>query len=192
MITARYLEAVRFAGETHDDHLRKSTRIPYLSHLMSVSALVMEGGGDEDQWIAALLHDAVEDRGGTTMEAEIRARFGDRVANIVMGCSDGSDESTRDASDWTSRKRRYIAHVADAGPDVWLVSCADKLHNARCILADYRTHGMALWDRFNGTPEQTIWYYRSLVEAFTNAEPSPPHTAELARTVEMLAALMDG
>jgi len=128
---------------------------------MSVAALVLEAGGDEDLAIAALLHDVVEDCGGEPMLEEVRRRFGDRVAHIVDGCTDAY---TVPKPPWRQRKEEYLQHLKDADGDVRLVSAADKLHNAREILKDVRELGEPVWDRFKGKREGTLWYYRALAD----------------------------
>ena len=196
MLTDRYIDAIAYAARKHGDHLRKGTATPYLSHLLSVSALVMETGGDEDLCIAALLHDAVEDCGGMPVADEIRARFGDKVAKIVLGCSDSTTADPEDKDDkndinaWRKRKVAYISHARTASRDVRHVSCADKLHNARCILADYRLQGDRLWTRFKANADGVLWYYRSLIEVFGQGE-APPHLSELGRVVEELGARIE-
>jgi (p)ppGpp synthase/HD superfamily hydrolase len=127
-----------------------------------VTALTLEFGGDEDEAIAALLHDAVEDQGGAATAETIRSKFGDRVADIVLSCTD-CDCTPKPP--WRQRKEAYIAHLQAATPSALLVSACDKLHNARTILADYREQGDALWSRFSGGRD-TLWYYRALVDAF--------------------------
>ena len=165
-LTPRFAEAFAYASTLHARQTRKGTDIPYLSHLMSVSALVLEDGGDEDEAIAGLLHDAVEDQGGEPTLAEIRRLFGDKVARIVHGCT---DSATLPKPPWRERKERYVAHIRLADADVRRVSTADKLHNARSILADYRVLRDELWDRFTASKSETLWYYRSLVESFRHA-----------------------
>jgi (p)ppGpp synthase/HD superfamily hydrolase len=144
-----------------------------------VTALVLENGGDEDQAIAAVLHDAVEDQGGLETLAEIQRRYGERVAQIVEGCSDAFEDPK---PPWRLRKEAYLAHLLSASPDVRLVSLADKLHNARTILADLRQDGDTLWARFRGGREGSLWYYHSLVETFRRVE-NLPMVEELARVV---------
>jgi len=145
---------------------------------------VLEDGGGEDEAIAGLLHDAVEDQGGAPTRAEIRRRFGDRVTAIVDGCTDAD---TVPKPPWRARKERYVAHVKEAPADVRRVSAADKLHNARAILADYRAHGEALWSRFNGGREGTLWYYRALIGAYREAATEPSGLLdELERVVSEL------
>lgn len=152
-----------YAHRLHRDQKRKATEIPYISHLMAVAAIVAEHGGTEDQVIAALLHDAVEDQGGRPVLEEIRAKFGEMVARIVEGCTD-ADPAVRPP--WRERKEAYLAHLKHASAEVQLVSACDKLHNARCIVAGLREHGPRYFERFNGGQSGTLWYYRSLVEAY--------------------------
>ena len=185
MLTARFDAALAYAVDIHRTQLRKGTSIPYVAHLLGVAALVLEDGGDEDEAIAALLHDAVEDQGGAPRLADIRARFGDRVARIVDGCTD-TDATPKPP--WRQRKAAYLAHLREAPLEELRVSAADKLHNARAILAEYREMGEALWPRFNEGREGQLWYYRSLVEAFRARRPGRL-TDELARTVDELEKL---
>lgn len=179
MLTTRFEEAVLYAAQLHKTQIRKGSDIPYISHLLAVAAIVIEHGGGEEEAIAALLHDAIEDQGGAATREEIRRRFGNRVTEIVDGCTDAE---TIPKPPWRQRKEAYIAHVALADESVRLVSAADKLHNARAILADYRQLGDALWQLFTGHKDGTLWYYRSLVDAFkTHGE--TPLIRELERTV---------
>ncbi len=166
VLTGRFAEAVAYAADLHALQIRKGSNVPYLSHLMSVAALVLEDGGDEDEAIAGLLHDAVEDQGGPPTLEEIRRRFGEKVARIVSACT---DSDTMPKPPWRERKERYVAHLHQAPPDVRRVSSADKLHNARSILADYRVVDEAVWIRFTASKDETLWYYRSLVSAFRSA-----------------------
>jgi (p)ppGpp synthase/HD superfamily hydrolase len=137
--------------------------------LLAVAALVLEDGGSEDEAIAALLHDAIEDAGGERTRQEIRRRFGEKVVAIVEGCTD-TDQLPKPP--WLERKKQYLAHLHDASPEILRVSAADKLHNARSVLADFRRHGNTVWERFNGGREGTLWYYRRLVQIFHEAGPS--------------------
>jgi (p)ppGpp synthase/HD superfamily hydrolase len=163
ILTERFNDALQYAAQMHVSQLRKGTSVPYVSHLLSVCALVLEDGGDEDQAIAALLHDAVEDQGGENTYEEIRSRFGDRVADIVDGCTDTYETPK---PEWKQRKERYIAHLKEASPEILRVSLADKLHNARSILRDLKENGIESLQRFNGGKDGTLWYYRSLVNVF--------------------------
>ncbi len=184
-LSERFAEALVFAFQLHADQFRKGTSIPYMAHLLGVVSLVLEQDADEDTAIAALLHDAIEDAGGTATREEIRRRFGPRVAEIVVSCTDAE---TFPKPAWRERKEAYIAHIREASPAARLVSAADKLHNARAILADYRAIGESLWSRFNGGKEGTLWYYRSLVTAFREAG-STPLVEELDRVVTEIERL---
>lgn len=168
--SSRFVDALAFAARLHRDQVRKGTQVPYVAHLLGAASIALEHGADEDAAIAALLHDAVEDQGGAATLEAIRERFGDAVAEIVAGCTD--DHETPKPP-WRRRKEAYVAHIAQAPASVRLVSAADKLHNARAILSDYRTLGESLWSRFSGGKEGTLWYYRSLVTAFRSAGTSP-------------------
>ena len=179
MLTVRFTEAVEYARAHHVADVRKGTTIPYLSHLLAVSALVIENGGNEPQAIAALLHDVVEDGGGEATLAEIADRFGSDIAAIVAGCS---DTTAAVKEDWQVRKDRYLEHLEVAAADVLLVSASDKLHNARSILADLRDHGDAIWARFNRGPQHQLWYYGALRNVFKRRLPGPL-AEELDRTV---------
>jgi (p)ppGpp synthase/HD superfamily hydrolase len=159
----RFEEGLLFAKGKHDGQTRKATAVPYIAHLLSVASLVLEAGGDEDLAIAALLHDVVEDCGGAPMLEEVRRRFGERVAHVVQGCTD-TDLDPKPP--WRQRKEDYLTHLQTADADIRLVSAADKLHNARSILADYREFGESVWERFQGKRDGTLWYYRSLVDEF--------------------------
>ena len=187
-MSERFPDAVRFAWRVHQRQPRKGTAVPYLSHLLAVASLVLEDGGDEDEAIAGLLHDAVEDGGGQPVLEEIRSEFGDKVADIVWACSD-TDQTPKPP--WEERKKAYIQHVRQASAEVRRVSAADKLHNARAILKDYREIGDRLWGRFKGTREQTLWYYRELVEAFREAG-GGRLTDELDRVVSDLEGTVQG
>jgi (p)ppGpp synthase/HD superfamily hydrolase len=181
----RFIEALGFAARLHLTQKRKGSETPYVAHLLGVCALVLEHGGTEDEAVAALLHDAVEDQGNADTLGEIGARFGSAVAEIVRGCSDALE---RPKPPWRERKERAIAEVAAAPRSVLLVETADKLHNARAVLGDYRQVGEKLWERFMGKRAGTLWYYRAMTDALTRAWPGPL-TDELARTVAELERL---
>lgn len=188
LLTDRFDEAVAYARTIHAGQTRKGTAIPYLSHPLAVAALVIEDGGDEDLAIGALLHDAAEDQGGLERLEDIRRRFGDRVAEVVAGCTDSYEDPK---PPWRPRKEAYLEHLREAverrEPFV-LVSLADKLHNARAILLDLREIGPAMLERFNAGREDQLWYYRSLVEAF-RGHPSRL-VDELERTVAGIEAIL--
>ena len=181
----KFEEALVYAARLHRDQTRKGSETPYVTHLLAVAALVGENGGTEDEAVAALLHDAPEDRGGRERLEDIRERFGDVVARIVDGCTD-TYEDPKPA--WRPRKEAYVARVAQAPASVQLVSAADKLHNARSILADLRAVGEELWTRFTGGKEGTLWYYRALVGAYSRAG-SNAVVEELDRVVREIEAL---
>ena len=185
-LSERFADALVYATGLHAGQVRKGSGVPYIAHLLAVTALVLEYGGDEDTAIAALLHDAVEDQGGAATRAAIAARFGEPVAAIVDGCS---DTDVVPKPPWRARKEAYIAHVAGAPPAVLLVSASDKLHNARSLLADYRQVGEVLWDRFTGSRAGTLWYYRALVTAYRQTVAPPALVDELDRTVTELERL---
>jgi hypothetical protein len=188
-LTDRFLAAAALAQEVHGRVRRSGTEVPYLAHLLVVTGLVIEDGGDEDQAIAAMLHDTVEDGGGRPMLERIYRRFGPRVATIVEGCSDTVD--LLDASEsWIERKRRYLAHLPEIEDDAILrVALADKVHNARSIVRDYREEGRVLWERFVWrTAREQLWYYGGLLAFFEIRRPGPL-TEDLLRAVNELTWL---
>jgi (p)ppGpp synthase/HD superfamily hydrolase len=158
----RFASAMVYAHQVHQGQRRKGTGIPYIAHVLGVAAIAMEYGADEDEAIGALLHDAAEDGGGEATLAEIRARFGDAVGDIVLGCSDSLVEDPEDKLPWRDRKENYIAHLENASQSVCLVSAADKLHNVRSIIRDYHQHGDDIWVRFHGQRDGTLWYYETV------------------------------
>lgn len=166
MLTDRIAEALKLAVEAHAGQKRKGTQTPYVAHPMAVAAIALEHGADEEQAMAALLHDAVED-GGAPYAERIRQSFGQRVADIVDGCTDGVPDASGHKAPWKERKLRYIAHLQTAPDDVLLVSGSDKLHNARAIVEDLLRIGTAVFDRFSASQEETLWYYESLANVFT-------------------------
>lgn len=184
-LTARFREALSFAFDLHQKQERKGSGVPYFAHLMGVASLVLEHGADEDEAIAALLHDAAEDQGGRPVLNVIQQRFGERVAAIVEGCTDSLDETK---APWRVRKERYLAHLKDASPSVQLVAACDKLYNARTILDDHRRHGDALWVRFSGGRDGVLWYYDALAKAVAVDNPV---AGELKRAVEALLEAAD-
>ena len=178
-LSSRYEAALVMATQLHASQKRKGTSVPYVSHLLAVSSLVLEHGGNENQAIAALLHDAVEDQGGLSTLDKIRDGFGDVVADIVDHCTDAYEDPK---PEWRIRKEEFVASIAEKPLDAALVSCADKLHNARAILNDLRSLGDELWGRFTGGKEGTLWYYQSLADAFDDTLGNSL-SAELKRTV---------
>ena len=174
-LSDRVSQAVDYARIAHAAQVRKGSNIPYLYHLLGVASLVIEFGGNEDQVIAGLLHDTVEDC-GARQEAVIRTRFGDAVADMVMDCTDGTAEGKARHTDpearrrdWIERKLAYIAHLEQAPDATLLVSACDKLHNARAIVQDLEDPDVAtrVFDRFTGGRDGTLGYYQSLTGIFS-------------------------
>ena len=181
----RFEQAFVLANRKHARQTRKKTDIPYISHLLGVASLVLEAGGDEDLAIAAVLHDVVEDCGGAPMLREIRSRFGRRVARVVAGCT---DTDVMPKPPWRKRKEDYLKHLRKADADTRLVSAADKLHNVRSILVDYRELGESVFERFQGKRDGTLWYYRALTKEFARKKPNRI-TRELKQVVTELEAI---
>ncbi len=165
-LTPRFDEAFRYAHEVHVTQTRKGTGSPYVSHLMGVTSLVLDDGGNEDEAIAALLHDAAEDHGGRERLEDIRVRFGDTVAKIVEDCT---DSWTEPKEPWLERKQAYIQHARHLSGPSLRVSAADKVHNAYAILRDLRNVGERVFERFHATPDDVVAYYESLVRAYREA-----------------------
>lgn len=166
ILSTRFDQAVAYAHEAHALQLRKGTTTPYLSHLLGVASIVLDDGGDEDEAIAALLHDAAEDQGGRQRLEDIRSRFGDAVARIVEDCTDSWDTPKQP---WLERKQAYIQHARELGRPSLRVSAADKVHNAYAILRDLRNLGERVWERFSAPPDDVIAYYESLVRSYREA-----------------------
>lgn len=190
-LTRRYDRALTYARKHHREDVRKGTAIPYLSHLLAVSSLVLDMEGSEDEAIAALLHDVIEDGGGVKAGRQIRRRFGSDVARIVRACSD-TDADPKPP--WPERKQAYIDAMPTKQPDELRVSLADKLHNARAILLDLRTHGDVLWKRFKVGRDGQLWYYDALATQFEQrraelGEPASAAIDELRRVVEEIKAV---
>jgi (p)ppGpp synthase/HD superfamily hydrolase len=189
VLTGRFSEAVRWASHLHADQCRKGTDIAYVSHLLAVASLVLEDGGTEEDAIAGVLHDAIEDRG--VAEAEIRARFGGPVAQLVVACTEPVGPDGQKLP-WDVRKPRYLEHLEqdDLPIGAFRVAAADKLHNARSILTDLREHGAEIWDRFNkGASEQRDYYDR--VTSILLVRHDSVVTRELRRVVDELVAEID-
>lgn len=194
---SKLAEAFDYAAMEHQHQLRKGTDIPYISHLMSVSALVMEHGGNEEQAIAGLLHDVIEDAKTASriqeIRDEIKARFGPRVLELVEGCTDGEPDANGIKPDWKIRKDAYIAKLKEEPEELLLVSCCDKLHNARAILTDLVTHGNSMFKRFTATQDETLWYYNSLSDIFSRrlkGTKGEVVARELASTVKKIEKLL--
>ena len=185
ILSDRFENALVYAFQLHQMQVRKGSSVPYIAHLIAVTALVLEDGGDEDEAIAALLHDAAEDHGGLKTLEEIRIRFGDRVAGIVDGCTDTYENPK---PSWQERKNAYLEKLLSAPPDILRVSVADKLHNARSLLFDLRRFGEETWSRFNGGKSGTLWYYNQLLKVYQVITPTSM-VEEFARVVEQIDLL---
>ncbi|MEC4812935.1 MAG: HD domain-containing protein [Scytonema sp. PMC 1069.18] len=179
-LSDRFEQALVYANKLHAQQTRKGGNVPYISHLLSVAALVLEDGGDEDEAIAALLHDAVEDQGGKATREVILNIFGERVVEIVDGCTDAD---TIPKPPWKERKQQHIEKLRHASASVRRVALADKLHNARSILSDLYKDREATWKKFKGGKEGTLWYYRTLTELFLQTDANSWMVQELNRIV---------
>lgn len=185
MDAARLGKALELAAQAHAGQLRKGTQIPYMSHLLGVASIALDYGAGEDQCIAALLHDSIED-GGEIYRKRILDHFGPRVLRLVEGCTDGVPGEDGQKEEWMVRKRRYLAHLESVPADVLLVSGADKLHNARSIAADLKAVGPSVFDRFKPGKVGTLWYYEQLAEIF--ARRGAPMATALEAVVKQLIA----
>jgi len=184
ILSERFDDALAYASRIHREQRRKGVETPYIAHLLAVTAIALEYGADEDGAIAALLHDAVEDQGGAPRLEDIRARYGDRVADIVSDCTDTDIEPK---PEWRPRKETYIASLAHKPEASLRVSLADKIHNASAIVADLDAYGETVWDRFTGGKDGTLWYYDALATAFA-ARMNGPATARFAGVVRDMHA----
>jgi GTP pyrophosphokinase len=179
-LSEKFEEALVYATRLHCNQTRKKTGIPYVAHILGVTAIAMEYGANETEAIGALLHDTVEDRGGAERLRDIQEKFGDEVAHIVDGCTD-TDQTPKPP--WLERKKAYVAHLKESDSATRLVSAADKLHNTRAILADLRRHGPSVFEKFAGKKDGTLWYYRALVTAFREFGDHQDLIDELERAV---------
>jgi (p)ppGpp synthase/HD superfamily hydrolase len=186
MLSEKFEEALVYATRMHAGQTRKKTGIPYIGHILGVTAIALEYGAHETEAISALLHDVVEDCGGAPRLMEIRQRFGDEVARIVEGCTD-TDQTPKPP--WRERKEDYLKHLNTSDSTTRLVSASDKLHNTRAILADLRRHGEKVFERFSGKKEGTLWYYRALVRAFRQHGDHTDLIDELDRVVREIESL---
>lgn len=184
-LTQKFEQALVYATRLHAQQIRKTTGVPYISHLLSVTGLVLEAGGNETEAIAALLHDAVEDQGGAATRTEIYEQFGEQVVAIVDDCTEFKTEIK---PPWQERKLHYIQQLRVGSPSARRVALADKLHNARSLLFDYRQQGEAMWSVFSAGKEGTLWFYHLLLEMYREVAPSPM-VEELARVVAELEQL---
>jgi (p)ppGpp synthase/HD superfamily hydrolase len=185
----RFSEALTFAERVHRTQTRKGNDIPYIAHLLAVSATVLEYGGDEDTAIAGLLHDAVEDQGGLEVLHEIDMRFGPRVAGIVEACSDSTSPDPEAKEPWETRKRAHIAKLATVEVDVALVTAADKLHNLTAMIRDVHREGPGTLSRFSAEAAQLLWYFSSVASAIERHRATAP-VGEIEQGINQLASLL--
>ena len=161
---------MNYANAQHAGQLRKGTNIAYISHPFGVAGLIIEAGGDEDQAIGGLLHDVAEECGGEPRLREIKKKFGSRVEAIVRGCSDWLGAKEEKKAPWKIRKAEHLERLGRANGDILLVTAADKTHNARAIVTDLDLIGPVLWDRFNATAKDIVWYYESVYDLLKTRE----------------------
>lgn len=185
LYSPRLDDAVALALQDFRHITRKASTIPYISHLFAVTALVAEGGGDEDQMIAAMLHDWLEDVPHARPETLV-ARFGERVARIVLAVSDTTEHPK---PPWRARKEAFLQHIGEQPGEVKLVCCAYKLHNTQTLVRDLTLHGPATLDRFRGGREGTVWYYASVADALGRGGWEHPLLAELRGAVRQVQEL---
>lgn len=188
-LSSRFADALAFAFEVHREQTKKGSSVSYISHLLEVTGTVLTYGGDEDEAIAALLHDSVEDHSDIVSFASLSKRFGARVAAIVESCS---DTSVSPKPPWKSRKQHYIEHLHSADESVMIVSAADKLSNARAVIKDFRELGDRVWTRFNAGKDDQLWYYRSVTVVLMQRGQGTrvqPLIEELSRAVRKLESL---
>ena len=184
LLSPKFALALQFANEIHGTQQRKGVGAPYISHLMAVSALVLEHGGNETEAIAALLHDAAEDCGGRPMLETVRVMFGDAVAEIVEACTDTMEEPK---PAWRPRKEAYVAHLAGASPSIKLVAGCDKLHNLTTTLRDLRAGQPAdYWSRFTAGADSQAWYYGECRKALADS----PVAADFERAYQEFIAIL--
>lgn len=181
-LSERFEKALVQANRLHAGQLRKQSHVPYIAHLLGVTSIVLEDGGSEDEAIAALLHDAVEDQGGLETLEDIRRHYGNTVAEIVLSVTDSVDDPK---PPWRKRKEDFIATISTASPQALRVSLADKVYNARATLRDLRRDGEDAWQRFNGGKEGTLWYYEQLIQVY-QARLSSELLQELVRLVDLI------
>ncbi|BAY21108.1 metal dependent phosphohydrolase [Calothrix sp. NIES-2100] len=182
-LTEKFEAALIYATRLHAEQTRKISGVPYITHLLSVAALVLEAGGTEEEAIAGLLHDSIEDQGGKPTREEIRQRFGDTIVAIIDGCTEWD---TLPKPPWQERKNRYLENLRHASASVRRVSLADKLHNARSLLIDWRLYGDSIWTNFKIGRERTLWFYQSLLQVYRETG-SDWMTEELERIVSQLS-----
>jgi (p)ppGpp synthase/HD superfamily hydrolase len=191
ILTERFTDALVYVARLHATQTRKGKPTPYIAHLFSVTALVLEDGGDETEAIAALLHDALEDQPDKTNPEEISQYFGNVVLGLIQSCTDTPpDYKGGPKSPWRERKEGYLAHLRDTDSRETLrLSAADKLHNLRDLISDYRIQGEEVWSRFNAGKEEQLWLYQSLLDIFEKKIPSGKIVGDFRQAFHELASL---
>lgn len=191
----KYYEALLYAAKLHKDQHRKSNKIPYISHLLSVSSIVWENGGTEDMAIGGLLHDAVEDQGGLKILEDIKSKFGESVSNIVLDCSDSISEDPNKKLPWRERKEAHIKHLYEVNLNSLLVAIADKTHNGSMIVNDFYLNKTIGYDdvftRFNAPAEDILWYYKETLEVAKRRIPYEPATIRFNDIVSKLSSIVE-
>lgn len=182
----QFIRALEYANQWHRGQVRKSTELPYILHPLGVSSLVLEAGGDEEMATAGLLHDVPEDCGGEARLSEIREMFGDRVERIVRACSDSLVADSAEKAPWRERKQAHIDHIKDADLDTLIVTAADKVHNSRSIATDIQSYGEVIWQRFNASPEDILWYYKAFHRELRNREITPVLLRPLEVSIQIM------
>lgn len=181
-LTEKFETALIYATRLHANQYRKVSNTPYISHLLSVAALVLEAGGTEEEAIAGLLHDSIEDQGGKQTREEIRQLFGEQIVTIIDGCTECD---THPKPPWQERKNKYLENIRQASPSIQKVSLADKLHNARSLLSDWQQHGDIIWQQFKAGKTSTLWFYQQLLQVY-QANGSSAMVEEFAHIVHNL------
>lgn len=190
-LTNRYKEALGFAFDLHKDDRRKGKGTPYIAHLLSVSAMVMDDGGTEDEAVGGILHDSLEDHPDLVTKESLESQFGAAVADIVLGCTDTPDGfQGGEKPPWKDRKVAYINHLKDAPPSVLRVAIADKLHNARELLSDLELEGKSTIDRFNVGWDEQVWYLDELLAVFDDRLQGSLHLDSFRKTVRRLKSVL--
>jgi len=187
----KYAEALSYASLLHKDQHRKGNRIPYISHLLAVSSIIWENGGDEDMAIAGLLHDAIEDQGGMKIYDEIVAKFGKTIGDMVLDCSDSVVEDSENKLPWRDRKLKHIEHLYTMNLKSLYVVIADKTHNCSMIIHDSSSMYGDVFDRFNAPPEDILWYYQETLKAAKVRLNYEPATVRLGRLVSTLEKIVN-
>jgi (p)ppGpp synthase/HD superfamily hydrolase len=191
LLTERFTDTLVYATQLHATQTRKGKSTPYIAHLLSVTALVLEDEGSENEAIAALLHDALEDQPGKTSPEKILQQFGQPVLDLILACTDTPEGYQGGPKPpWKERKEKYLSHLRDSvSPEVLRLTMADKLHNLRDLVSDYRIQGEEVWSRFNAGKEEQLWFFRSLLDILNNKMPKSKMVSDFQQTFHELETL---